>query len=921
MNKKTTQLLTVTALAGGFSAISATTVVHADVTSTKSAVTKNQAVKNPLNDLQKQQAKTVTDKQNSNDQAAQQKANDLQKQAEQLPAKQAEQVTNYDNDTTQQVADQITAGNQAVADKSAQQATDYQNAQDQSAKDTSTEQTTLNNDPAISAQGQRDQAANKYDATKATADTTLSDTTQQAQQDQTAADQQDQTSSDQQAQQDQTSTVKQADSAQQTEIADANHTYQNVQEVADANQSAANQKASTDKVTADQQALNDKNTATTTAQSTHDNDASVAKDKQNVNDTQKQATSTQKVVDDIVADAPAVATPNTDISDPAKAQIGDHVIHQEENLPSTLLDPKVPEANASDTSYDYYGNGLEKDKSQVVSGQLSDAQQKELGDYSLTLLNSWRASQGLKPVIWTEATQKTAQEVAKARTSAGVGFQHTSRNPQTRQVLIDVAKSNGLNYDSENMGVYNGNPDHVTMLGLKLAILNGMTAMVYQDGDENFGHLTNFKNMESVGFAFQYNQSDDSYSFPYVFILDGFTATDGSAMADKPDQLKATFADTYRANVNSTSAQYKAAADAKQAFTDAKAQLVNDQKKADDVLTSKLAEIASDYAGKLQANKDTLNASVAHNQGIHDNAITNAKPIHEQAIKDANAKHEATVNGANAKYETAIKQASEKFNKTISDAKTKHDSTIATATATHDKIVSDALKTRNQKIEAAKDETPEQRDARHAKTFAEFQEKESQKLAKLKSSQATELENLKSEQAKKLANLQSARTLGREELLANQAKELADFPATSTKKLADFNSQLAAQLQDLKNANIVTYNKAIQEFNKSKDNQSNKNTSNTVIVYDKNKGKFLPYHVTNMVTKTVKNKIIKQKNGLYINQEHQLVDQYGNLLTRSNLPKTAASKQDSNGMIVALLATIGSIFLLGNKKYYSKKHN
>lgn len=918
MTNKSIKLITASVVVGGISVISSTGYVSADVATT--TIEQNSSVKatspesDKLNTLKNQQDQSVTDKIKANDQATTQKSEDLKKQGESLSNQQAQETNDYDNSTKQQVANQKAADNQAVNDTEKKQATDYQNVAHQSEIDTDNKKATLNADPAISAQSQRDAATNDYNQTTSQATNDLNNANQKAYQAQQTANASAQSTKDM--------ADKTAQVTKDTADTNADYTLHNATQVANDTQVKTNTQVQTTKTNADKIATDKKNTDTNSAQSAHDNSSEVKSEQSAVSSAQKQVTDTQKVVDDAIKNAPYIATPNTDSSNPVNAQNDPHAIHQEENLPTSLQDPKLPADKLNDMSYDFFGLNLDKDDSADVTNGISDSQQKELADATVTWLNDWRSRNGLSPVSWTATTQKVTEQIVASRKNNGMGFQHSSRNVSVRQDLQDIASTNGLRYSSENMGVYNGSA-RVTMTGLKTAILNSIMAMIYQDGDSNFGHLNNFKNMTSIGFAAQHNTSADANEFPYILIFDMFTSADGTPMSDKPDQLSTTFANTYRKNVGPTTAQYKAASDAKVTLANAQSKLANTISSIDAKLASTLASIATTYNNSIAQNKSIYDAAIQSAQSVHDNAISNAQPIHNKAVADAQTA-----------YDNAIAQNKSTYNKSVLDANISHDNLKEKAQATYNQVTTAAKTYYDQKMSEAKDETPENRDARHATTFAAFQAHETAKLQSLKDQQAKDLEALKSSQNQKLVSLQSERAFGREALLTQQAHKLADYPAKSAKELATFKSQLDNELKSLQASNKINYDKAFKDSQArlaSFDTTIQHNNRN-VVIYDKTSHSFVPYdketipskinNTNNIVHQQQKEAFKLQSNGSLINENYQLVDKNGHVLTRSLLPKTAVSNGKSFSLISELLIGLGIISLVATKKNYKlKKHN
>lgn len=341
------------------------------------------------------------------------------------------------------------------------------------------------------------------------------------------------------------------------------------------------------------------------AQKAHDTDATVSADKTAVKDAQAKVNAAQKIIDDKATGVPYIATPNNS-DDSNKAFTGTHLITRTENLPTQVKDPKITTEQQDEYGQMHFFGYKETsaDDTAVIKGQLTNTQQQALADYAVTLINNWRKSQGLSALVWSKLTQDLTVQNAINRMNAKIGDTHTSQTSLSTSFKKTIS-DNGMIYGGENMGIGSSDESffgyNTTMLSLKVDILNTVTSMIYQDGDSSWGHLTNFKNANSIGVAAQVNKDPEtSNDYPYLLMFNFYNMAqvwdDTSNMAVTPDftgpKFTLTFESTYRSEINPTEKDYGNLNTAQSMLNDVNTQSVKDQKVIDAILTSAKATIA-----------------------------------------------------------------------------------------------------------------------------------------------------------------------------------------------------------------------------------------------------------------------------------------------------------------------------------------
>ncbi|PRO75813.1 hypothetical protein C6Y10_17425 [Lactiplantibacillus pentosus] len=588
---------------------------------------------------------------------------------------------------------------QAVTSYTASQATVASQAASQSATATQSYASQLENDPAKTAEQEQQAAKDKQTASNAKADQALNDAKSTASNVQSQAVQQahsDKATADKQA----TATKNEAESNAQT-----------AKNTADAN-------ALSSKQSADKQAANDKDSAIKQAQSGKVD----GKYAQAVKDAQNQLTADTNTVNQANQNKDTAYTAVPMYNNGSKQFTGIHDIQSEKNLPTSIVNPNIPDSATGDISYNYYGDTLKNDNSEKINGELTNSQQNELADYAITLINSWRKVQGLNPVIWSQQAQDATMETNKLREASKIGFNHNYTDSSLNNKVTLVNNKYGLNHFHENLGMTSDS--NQTMAKLKIAILNDITGMIYQDAASNWGHRENFHDANYMGFSVQYNiNSTDSEMFPYVFVYEGYT-NDNNTTQTVLTPTSAQTIEASRTSGGATKAQLQAVENDKVTLANAQKSLTDATNAANQSIATQLANINDTYEKALRANSVEYQTRLSTADNVYKQAIASAEQTYSNALAKNAANETAKIQQAQSAYNTAI----------------------AKATATHDAAIKQAQQTYDAEYAAAHDETPAERTARHAKMLAAFKANEATKLANLKAQQATDLKNFKAQQ-------------------------------------------------------------------------------------------------------------------------------------------------------------------------------
>lgn len=252
--------------------------------------------------------------------------------------------------------------------------------------------------------------------------------------------------------------------------------------VASSNASLANSSEAVAKSAADKT-----QTALNQAKALQNNAASViASDKQAVNTAQDKLNQEETKLNNTptsVASLP-VATPAATGSAITAAS----TIQEVNQLPDKLVKPGNADGHEYDPFYtnwySYDGrNGL--DASDIISASgMTDAQQQDLANYELTLINWFRAQNGISPLHITNASQAAALVEMNKRLATA----NTKNNHYTSDSYFSDNNRGHVSI-AQNLGMGQSTPR--TMLEAKIQVLNALTAMAYQDGAQDWGHRDN----------------------------------------------------------------------------------------------------------------------------------------------------------------------------------------------------------------------------------------------------------------------------------------------------------------------------------------------------------------------------------------------------------------------------------------------
>lgn len=171
----------------------------------------------------------------------------------------------------------------------------------------------------------------------------------------------------------------------------------------------------------------------------------------------------------------AKATPNRNYNNPSNIYNAKHRITRSEQLPSTLVSPRLPQNEFYAPSL-YYGYiKTSADTSSKINGRLTAAQQKEITDYTITLLNSYLRSKGMAEAKWS--TQMHAQTLKMMQEQYRRDFAPYESGMTTLDSWEIFTPEKGLDYSKDT--TFDLAPSNKTVLGMKVAILNELTDIFY----------------------------------------------------------------------------------------------------------------------------------------------------------------------------------------------------------------------------------------------------------------------------------------------------------------------------------------------------------------------------------------------------------------------------------------------------------
>lgn len=233
-----------------------------------------------------------------------------------------------------------------------------------------------------------------------------------------------------------------------------------------------------------------------------------------------------------------VAVPNSNYP---KTYTAKNTVLRTENLPSKLVDPKLASNPHLDAKAYYVYKKTNQDKSSRINGKLTPAQQKEMADYTITLLNSYLVANGKAPVKWSTQIQAQMTDLINKRQAANYGLFFT------RKDLADKVfpANKGLNYKNELHDAM-VTPSR-TMLQLKVSVLNSLTHMIFVADYGQYAQPLKAHAGKQVGVAIEKTTGPEAGYYPYMLQI-GLAQENGKV---KLKNQKTTFASTYRKNVAS----------------------------------------------------------------------------------------------------------------------------------------------------------------------------------------------------------------------------------------------------------------------------------------------------------------------------------------------------------------------------------
>lgn len=555
--------------------------------------------------------------------------------------------------------------------------------------------------------------------------------------------------------------------------------------------------ASAQKANADQNAQADANQskATADAQATHDSAKATqsATNADTENKVKAQNADFEKTASKAVSDAQynvdhpnsTPATPgnrtaeNSDIDSPA------HQINTEGNLPTAISDPHIDATHQNDAEYyDYYIYSATHDTTAKINGDATSAQQKELADYAMTLINSYRQQKGLQPLLWTKEAQQAVEASAKLRENEDLGLVHTNRASNTiKNGTASAYKALGIGMNSENLGMSSGEQ---TMLSAKTNILNIITAMIYQDGASFNGHRLNFESsIPMMGFALQ------KWSQGYIYIFQGSSVYDTHSVAS---MHTTSTAEIEAARGGNTQANREALAQAQKVLTDLQtknAQTLKDTQNQgnvllqaiDDNLTNTLAQIKATHDAQIETNNKNAQDQIA-------TLTAQSAKAHADNLSDLNTKlgqleanHEFKMSNIKdlTPEELANKKAGEKqeFEKAQTIVLSQFDASQDAQLQATEKTIDVQL----QKTIAALDATLAQNKQANAQVVAQLKDANQKAFAQLVTDHQNAIAKMKAFYASQLATAKARNAADLKALIAKNAKALQDL---QNKDLADF---------------------------------------------------------------------------------------------------------------------------------------
>jgi SEC10/PgrA surface exclusion-like protein len=177
--------------------------------------------------------------------------------------------------------------------------------------------------------------------------------------------------------------------------------------------------------------------------------------------------------------------------------------------------------NPSGVTYGVSYHQMDNERTINLMNGLSASQQKELTQYALTLLNSYRKSLGLSEAVSSDETMKMTLEDADYRYNDGV-YGTASQANQSRGYSLGIHTPGGAligwGFNGQNLASFS--TDSFTMTDLKVLMFNKMSQMLFDDGESAWGHRNNFINPSEsyrMGVAIEKGSARDTNT---TFIFD-----------------------------------------------------------------------------------------------------------------------------------------------------------------------------------------------------------------------------------------------------------------------------------------------------------------------------------------------------------------------------------------------------------------
>ena len=435
---------------------------------------------------------------------------------------------------------------------------------------------------------------------------------------------------------------------------------------------------------------------------------------------------------------------------------------------------------------------------------------------------------------WTTADQEAMEAIIAYRNANNIGengLTHTgfTSEPQTDYTNEDLywsAENAGsaslLGTDGDDTPESNAK-GYATVLSIETDLYNDIYVMIYSDGSNGDGHLTNFENATEMAFGIQYNTSwttDDSD--PIQLIMDFTSPVDDSvSFTEIPVTASTTIANALTDYVNNNAVVIAAKANVTsvetadaEALSQVEANNTTAQEALDAAHQSEDTALSNSLASNLQTIANNLSTSQAQLLSEHQaalKAIQTAESTKSTQIDDDLATQLATIQ---SNYNSTIAQIASEYSQAYNDLVASDKAQLAQMVE-DDQTALAALKTADAKDLQALIDTD-------TNALDEKKTADAQTLADLVSTDASDLDTLKSTDAAKLASLVStdnaALTAQKNQdtaalvelkaeieaplkaMIADHTTSLAELAQTQATALAALKAELDAQIDDMKSS-------------------------------------------------------------------------------------------------------------------------